>query len=56
MGKEKTVILGLRCDPEWKELAKEEAESRGQTLSAFVWDLILAGFEKVCMEDGKDDV
>ncbi len=56
MSEEKmSVIVAIRVPPDWKELAKEEAERRGQTLTGFIWDLIEAGFEKMYVERGKDD-
>ena len=56
MSEEKmSAIVAIRVPPSWKAAVKEEAERRGQTVSAFVWDLIEAGFEKIYVEDVKED-
>ena len=52
---ERSVIVAIRVPPDWKELAREEAKERGQTLTGFIWDLIEAGFEKIYVEDSKED-
>ena len=56
MSEEKmSAIVAIRVPPDWKQLAKEEAKERGQTLTGFIWDLIEAGFEKIYVEDVKKD-
>lgn len=50
----KSVIIGLRVDPELKEEAKKEAERRGLTLTDFLGIAIGAGWltalEEPCVD------
>ncbi len=45
-----TASIGIRVHPFFKQWAKEMAEERGQTLSAFLWSLIDAGVEQISPE------
>ena len=44
------TTIGMRVPSGFKEWAKEEAEERGETLTAFLWSLIDAGVEQMFPE------
>ncbi len=50
-----SAIIGIRVRPSAKKEFREMAEKRGETLSDFFWELILAGLDvKQQDQDGRN--